>query len=108
MSGLFLVGLGAVNARTWLALWRQHRRLGRGLPVEALPNTTVAGPLWPLLRPFALAADQPWRLYLVGLLFGLGFDTASEISLLALSSRAASPTYRRWACSHSPCSSRRG
>ena len=90
VSGLFLLGLGAVNARTWLSLWRQHRRAARGFPVDAPIDATPAGPLWRLLGPFALAADRPWRLYPVGLLFGLGFDTASEVSLLALSSTAAS------------------
>ena len=30
------------------------------------------------------AIDRPWKMYVVGLLFGLGFDTATEVSLLAI------------------------
>jgi high-affinity nickel-transport protein len=33
--------------------------------------------------------DRPWRMYLVGLLFGLGFDTATEIALLVLAGAGA-------------------
>jgi nickel/cobalt transporter (NiCoT) family protein len=88
-SGLFLLGLGALNARTWLSLRRQQRRVALGLPVGALDDTP-AGPLWRLLAPLTRATDRAWRLYPVGLLFGLGFDTATEVSLLAMSSGAAS------------------
>ena len=35
------------------------------------------------------AVTQPWQMYLVGLLFGLGFDTATEIALLATAGGAA-------------------
>ena len=32
--------------------------------------------------------DAPWKMYPVGLLFGLGFDTATEVALLAISAAA--------------------
>jgi high-affinity nickel-transport protein len=34
-------------------------------------------------------ADRPWKMYAVGLLFGLGFDTATEVALLATAGAAA-------------------
>ena len=33
--------------------------------------------------------DQPWKLYFVGVLFGLGFDTATEVALLAISATSS-------------------
>jgi high-affinity nickel-transport protein len=55
-----------------------------------LEQQLVAGGLLTRLfgRLFKLIT-QSWQMYLVGFLFGLGFDTASEISLLAISAGAA-------------------
>jgi high-affinity nickel-transport protein len=88
-SGLFLLGLGVLNARTWAALRRQHRRVAAGLPVDEA-QLAQGGVVWRLLGPLTRATDRAWRLYPIGLLFGLGFDTATEVSLLAMSSGAAS------------------
>jgi high-affinity nickel-transport protein len=33
--------------------------------------------------------DAPWKLYPVGVLFGLGFDTATKVALLAMSATSA-------------------
>ncbi|WFD30171.1 hypothetical protein MSPP1_001188 [Malassezia sp. CBS 17886] len=41
---------------------------------------------WPLLR----IMDRPWKMYIVGILFGLGFDTASTIALLGIAVIASS------------------
>ncbi len=38
---------------------------------------------------FTRAISRPWQMYAVGLLFGLGFDTASEVALLLLAAGAA-------------------
>jgi high-affinity nickel-transport protein len=35
------------------------------------------------LGPLARRVDTPWKMYPIGLLFGLGFDTATEVALLA-------------------------
>ena len=42
-----------------------------------------------LFGRFANAISEPWQMYPVGLLFGLGFDTATEIALLFLAAGAA-------------------
>ena len=42
----------------------------------------------PLLRPLARRVDKPWKIYPIGVLFGLGFDTATEIALLVLAGTA--------------------
>ncbi|WFD41763.1 hypothetical protein MPSI1_000399 [Malassezia psittaci] len=43
-----------------------------------------------LASPLLRAIDQPWKMYPIGILFGLGFDTASTISLLAIAVIASS------------------
>jgi high-affinity nickel-transport protein len=40
------------------------------------------------LGPLARRVDTPWKIYPVGFLFGLGFDTATEIALLVLAGTA--------------------
>jgi nickel/cobalt transporter (NiCoT) family protein len=38
---------------------------------------------------FTRAVSKPWQMYPIGMLFGLGFDTASEVALLFLAAGAA-------------------
>ncbi|GAA6030432.1 hypothetical protein JCM8097_009105 [Rhodosporidiobolus ruineniae] len=53
--------------------------------VEGLPATTCIARIG---RPIFRLIDRPWKMYPVGVLFGFGFDTASEISLLGVSALA--------------------
>jgi high-affinity nickel-transport protein len=41
-----------------------------------------------LLGGYAKRIDSPWKMYPIGALFGLGFDTASEVALLVLAGSA--------------------
>src|SRR5260370_25961253 len=41
-----------------------------------------------LLGPLAGRVDSPWKMYPIGVLFGLGFDTATEVALLVLAGSA--------------------
>ncbi len=43
-----------------------------------------------LLRKVIKAVDKPYKMYFVGFLFGLGFDTASEVAILGMSAGASS------------------
>jgi len=83
VSVLFLVVIGLGNLIVLARLWRQWRR--GEVAAHALP----AGPMGRLLRPVLGLVSRSWHLYPVGLLFGLGFDTATEIGLLGLSAAAA-------------------
>jgi len=83
VSVLFLVVIGLGNLFVLARLWRQRRRGEVASP--AMP----AGPMGRLLRPALGLVSRSWHLYPVGLLFGLGFDTATEIGLLGLSAAAA-------------------
>jgi len=55
------------------------------------------GAILRLLGPMEQAVDRPSRMYLVGLLFGLGFDTATEIGLLALAGASTLAIVPWWA-----------
>lgn len=75
-SALILTGLGLANLAVFGRLVRN-----RHAP-QAATGLTMARP-W-LARSLG-AIDHSWRMYPVGMLFGLGFDTATEVALLALS-----------------------
>ena len=47
--------------------------------------------------PIARRVDTPWKMYPVGVLFGLGFDTATEVALLVLSGTAVASGLPFWA-----------
>src|SRR5438270_10057928 len=98
VSGVFLLLIGIVNLIILLDILKLFRRMRAGeYDRDALEHELVAGGLLTRLfgRLFRLITHS-WQMYLVGFLFGLGFDTASEISFLAISAGAAAqhiPTY---------------
>lgn len=83
VSGVFLLVIAGANI---LAL-RRRRRPG---------DHRHGGPAWALVGRLDAVIDRPSRMYVVGLLFGLGFDTATEIGLLALAGSAASRAVPWW------------
>jgi nickel/cobalt transporter (NiCoT) family protein len=91
VSGVFLVVIGVLNLLILLDIVRVYRRMRRGdYDRRSLQHELVAGGLMSRVfgRLFALVSES-WHLYLIGFLFGLGFDTASEVALLAISAGAA-------------------
>lgn len=91
VSGIFLVLIGILNLIILLDILRLFRRMRVGAyDRDSLEQQLVAGGLLTRLfgRLFKLITHS-WQMYLVGFLFGLGFDTASEISFLAVSAGAA-------------------
>jgi HoxN/HupN/NixA family high-affinity nickel-transporter len=82
-SGLFLLGVGLVNLGTLGRIWRSLRS-GAAEPAPA-PQGLLAWATAPLLGSIRRAR----HMYPLGLLFGLGFDTAAAIGLLALGATQA-------------------
>ncbi|MCC7183451.1 MAG: HoxN/HupN/NixA family nickel/cobalt transporter [Rhodocyclaceae bacterium] len=92
VSGTFLLLVGVLNLMVLLdilGVWRQakrgahdHRHLEELLARRGLVNRLFGGRL-------TKAIDHSWQLYPLGLLFGLGFDTASEVALMAMTAGAA-------------------
>ncbi|WPM85475.1 HoxN/HupN/NixA family nickel/cobalt transporter [Apirhabdus apintestini] len=90
VSALFLTIVALINLTILMAIWRKFRLLkqGNSLPDEAL-DALSGGWLSRLCRPLFRLITHSWQMYLVGFLFGLGFDTATEIGLLGLSAAGA-------------------
>jgi high-affinity nickel-transport protein len=91
VSGLFLYIIGVLNLLILLEVLRSARRLRsnqhNGPGLEALP--APGGLMSRLFGRVTRLITRPWQMYGVGLLFGLGFDTATEVSLLILAAGAA-------------------
>src|SRR6184192_3068317 len=91
VSGAFLLLIGILNLIILIDIIKLFRRMKAGdYDRQSLEHQLVAGGVLTRLfgRLFRLIGHS-WQMYLVGFLFGLGFDTASEISLLAISAGAA-------------------
>ncbi len=91
VSGGFLIVIGVLNLLVLIDIVRVYRRMQRGeFDRQRLEDELVAGGLMTRIfgRLFRLI-DHSWQMYLVGFLFGLGFDTASEVAFLAISAGAA-------------------
>src|SRR5256885_14554004 len=93
VSGTFLVVIGIVNLAVLLDIVRVYRRMRRGeYDRESLEMELVAGGLMTRIfgRLFRVI-EHSWQMYPIGFLFGLGFDTASEVAFLAIAAGAAAP-----------------
>ena len=91
VSGGFLVLIGVLNLLILVDIIRVYRRMRAGHYDSAgLENELLAGGLMTRIfgRLFRVI-EHSWQMYPVGFLFGLGFDTASEVALLAISAGAA-------------------
>src|SRR5437016_1920368 len=91
VSGGFLVLIGVLNLVILIDIVRVYRKLRRGeYDRESLDNELMTGGVMTRLfgRLFRLI-EYSWQMYPIGFLFGLGFDTASEVALLAISAGAA-------------------
>ena len=90
LSGTFLVLIGVLNLLVLLDILGVYGRMRRGECDRAeLERQVVGGGLFTRLfsRLFRLVGSS-WHMYPIGFLFGLGFDTASEVGLLAISAAA--------------------
>ncbi len=95
VSGFFLYLVGILNLVIMVGVvkaWKQaksgkysHEHLEQLLNDRSLMRRIFRG-------RFKKGFDHSWQLYPVGVLFGLGFDTATEVGLLALSATAAAGT----------------
>ena len=91
VSGGFLVLIGILNLLVLLDIIRVYRGMRRGdYDSAALERELTAGGLMTRLfgRLFRVI-EHSWQMYPIGFLFGLGFDTASEVTFLAVSAGAA-------------------
>ncbi|KWE17267.1 nickel transporter [Burkholderia cepacia] len=91
VSATFLLVLACVNLAILRDVWRRYRGThGHGHAHDAAHVHRPAGLVSRLLRPLFRFVSKSWHMYPVGVLFGLGFDTATEIGLLAIAAAQAS------------------
>lgn len=88
----FLGLIAASNCQTLVSVWRAYR--DERSPTPPAPDPP-GGLLVRLLRPLLGIVSSPWRMYPLGFLFGLGFDTATAVGLLAITAAQAAhvPTW---------------
>ena len=91
VSGVFLLVIGLVNLVVLLGIVAVFRRMRSGGfdETELEEQLSKRGLLNRVLGRATRAVTRPGHMYPVGLLFGLGFDTATEVSLLVLAGGAA-------------------
>ena len=91
VSGVFLWILGIVNLVVLIGIIGIFRRMRRGQFDEAELEAQLGnrGFMNRFLGGLTKAITKPWQIYPVGVLFGLGFDTATEVGLLVLAGGAA-------------------
>ncbi len=87
VSASFLLVIGFINLAVLLDISRMFRRVSQGgeYDEQSLEDFLQnRGLLARLLRPALRLIRKSWHMYPLGILFGLGFDTASEVALLGL------------------------
>jgi high-affinity nickel-transport protein len=91
VSGTFLYVIAALNVVVLWGVIKVFREMRNGhLDEQRLERQLEQrGLMARLLRRFSRAVQKPWQMYLVGLLFGVGFDTATEVALLFLAAGTA-------------------
>jgi nickel/cobalt transporter (NiCoT) family protein len=99
VSALFLFAIAAANLIILHGVWRTFRHVRRGgryveEDFDLLLNSR--GLLARLFRPLFRLIGRSWHMYPLGLLFGLGFDTATEVALLGISATAAAKGTSIW------------
>jgi high-affinity nickel-transport protein len=99
ISALFLFVVAFANIAILIGVYRAFRRVRRG---ESYAEEDVdrllaqRGLFARLLRPAFRLIRQSWHMYPLGFLFGLGFDTATEIAVLGISAAEASRGLSIW------------
>ena len=91
ISGTFLFVIGILNLVVLVGIIKVFRQMRRGAYDEAQLEQQLAsrGFLNRFYGRATRAVSKPWHMYPLGMLFGLGFDTATEIALLATAGTAA-------------------
>ena len=91
VSGGFLYVIAALNLVVLMGILRVFREMRRGGFDEAELERRLnsRGLMTRVYGRFTRMVSRPWHMYPLGLLFGLGFDTATEVALLFLAAGAA-------------------
>jgi high-affinity nickel-transport protein len=99
VSGFFLITIGLINLAALVGIVKVFREMRRGEYDEAELDRQLdnRGFLNRILGRVTKAVSKPWHLYPTGFLFGLGFDTVSEVGLLVIAGGAVAANLPWWA-----------
>ncbi len=90
ISAFFLFLIAVLNIIILVGILKVFREMRAGVydDAELERQLNQRGLMMRFLGPLARRIDTPWKMYPIGFLFGLGFDTATEVALLVLASTA--------------------
>ena len=90
VSGTFLYLIAALNVVILVSIAKVFRQMRSGMYSDEELDEQLAkrGLMNRILGPLNKRVDAPWKMYPIGLLFGLGFDTATEVAFLVLAGTA--------------------
>ncbi|MGV8952356.1 MAG: HoxN/HupN/NixA family nickel/cobalt transporter [Cypionkella sp.] len=100
VSASFLFLIAAANFVVLRSTWHAFVRVKAGGVLQDGDDgilTAGGGVMARTFRKLFGMMDRGWKIYLLGLLFGLGFDTASEIALLGIAAATAADGLSHWA-----------
>ncbi len=99
VSAVFLLVIGASNFFILKGVWHTFGRARRGERVADEDIDALLGGrgfIARIFRPLFRVVGRSWHMYPIGFLFGLGFDTATEIGLLGISASQAAHGMPFW------------
>ncbi len=98
ISAFFLLAIAIMNIFILAGVYKTFRHVKAGGEYAGEDTNFLAGGglLARLFRPLFRAIGRSWHMYPLGFLFGLGFDTATEIGLLGMSAASASQGMPLW------------
>jgi nickel/cobalt transporter (NiCoT) family protein len=99
VSGGFLYLIATLNLVILVGIVRLfvQMRQGRFDDSELEKHLNSRGFMMRFFGPLARSIDAPWKMYPLGLLFGLGFDTATEVAFLVLAGTSVAAGLPFWA-----------
>ncbi len=91
ISGVFLFVIGGLNLIIVRGVYKTFKGLQNGTVTadkidESINQNSMMGRAYKKLFKFI---DEPWQIYPIGVLFGLGFDTATQVALFAIGTSLA-------------------
>jgi high-affinity nickel-transport protein len=96
VSAFFLLLIGVLNLIILVSVWGSFRNATRSGVCDEHHVIEAGGLIGRLCRPLFRMVTRSWHLYPIGLLFGLGFDTATEIGLLSIAGSEATNGLSPW------------
>ncbi|MEH2375246.1 HoxN/HupN/NixA family nickel/cobalt transporter [Nostoc sp.] len=99
ISALFLLAIAAINMVVLWDVYKTFQTVKRGgiYDEQSLDEfLNQRGIISRIFRPLFRLIDSSWQMFLLGFLFGLGFDTATEVALLGISAHQAAKGLPIW------------